>query len=105
MSSHNEQVQPTRFDPAPPPEPVTEASTAAQATGTAPSWVVPALLGLLLAAAVVVFWLPGKVSAPQTQTTDPATVETASVETASVDTAAVDSGTTGKPSRGNGRPR
>ena len=90
MSSHNEQVQPTRFDPAPPPEPVTEASTAAQATGAAPSWVVPALLGLLLAAAVVVFWLPGKVSAPQT-------TETAAEETAAEETAALGSGTTGKP--------
>ena len=86
MSSHNEQVQPTRFDPAPPPEPATEASTAVQATGGAPSWVVPALLGLLLAAAVVVFWLPGKVSAPQSA--DPAASVTAAKETTAADNGA-----------------
>ena len=65
MSSHNEQVQPTRFDPAPPPEPAKEDSSAVAAEVGPPAWVIPALLTLVVAAAIVVFWLPGKVSAPQ----------------------------------------
>jgi hypothetical protein len=48
--------------------------------------VVPALLGLLLAAAVVVFWLPGKVSAPQSA--DPAASVTAAKETTAADNGA-----------------
>ncbi|MEP1595547.1 MAG: hypothetical protein ABJK20_13260 [Halieaceae bacterium] len=82
MSSHNEQLQPTRFDPAPPPEPTKEESSAARDEGGAPAWVIPALLGLVVAAAIVVFWLPGKVSAPTVpepalENTAPATQGTA----------------------------
>lgn len=72
MSSHNEQLQPTPFDvaqPAPAPETV---ATAAH-KGGAPSWVLPALGGLLVLALLVIFLLPQWVApeAPSTQDTAP----------------------------------
>jgi hypothetical protein len=70
MSSHNEQVNPAPFDaaaPSPAPGQHVEAKSAT------PRWVIPALLGLLLVAVLVVFWLPGKIqpdiaSSPATET-------------------------------------
>lgn len=64
MSEQNEQVQPARFDLAPPPEPQAATGENAGTRDTAPSWVVPALLGLLVVGVAVIFWLPGKVSSP-----------------------------------------
>jgi tetratricopeptide (TPR) repeat protein len=63
MSSHNDPLQPTPFDAstsAPAESPV---ETPAAARGT-PAWVLPALGGLLLLAAVVIFWLPERVGTP-----------------------------------------
>ncbi len=64
MSEKNEQVQPARFDLAPPPEPKAPASQQPGVNEAMPSWVVPALLGLLVVGVAVIFWLPGKVSPP-----------------------------------------
>lgn len=58
MSSRNEQLEPTPFEPAAAPTPV------AEARGAPPGWVWPALGGLLLLVLAVVFWLPGQVSPP-----------------------------------------
>ncbi len=65
MSSHNEKVQPAQFDLAATPQTSDQTATAAstEAEGT-PSWVLPGLGGLLLVAAIVVFWLPGRVTTP-----------------------------------------
>ncbi len=66
MSSHNEQVKPTTFellDSQPP-------SHQAPPTGARPAWMLPALLGLLVAALVVVFWLPGRFAAAPPAATD-----------------------------------
>lgn len=64
MSSHNEQVQPTPFDVVEP-TPVAPASTpgSERREGT-PGWVIPALGGLVLLAALVIFWLPERVGTP-----------------------------------------
>ncbi len=64
MTQHNEQITPTRFEAAP--EPETAAPAAATATGERPRWLLPALGGLVLLALLVVFWLPGTVSPPNT---------------------------------------
>lgn len=58
MSSRNEQLEPTPFEPAPAPAPVAEQRAAP------PPWVWPALAGLLVVALAVVFWLPGQVKPP-----------------------------------------
>lgn len=63
MSSRNDQLEPTPFDPTPVPAPVAAARSAP------PGWVWPALGALLLLAVVVIFWLPALVSPPST---DPA---------------------------------
>jgi tetratricopeptide (TPR) repeat protein len=60
MSSPNDPVQPIPFDvvqPAPSPTSETRTVDAAVHRGT-PVWVLPALGGLLLLAALVIFWLP-----------------------------------------------
>ncbi len=64
MSSHNEPVQPTPFDvvqPTPVQTPGTSASVRQEGT---PSWVLPALGGLVLLAVLVIFWLPERVNTP-----------------------------------------
>jgi len=66
MSSHNEQLQPTPFEVAQPPQP--EQSE----TKPAASWILPALGGLLLLALLVFFWLPEQVSPPQLEQAPPA---------------------------------
>ena len=64
MSSHNEPVQPTHFEaPDSTPAQVLPERGSAPASGV-PRWVLPALIGLGVMAVIVVFWLPGKVSAP-----------------------------------------
>jgi tetratricopeptide (TPR) repeat protein len=57
MSDKNEQLEPTPFELAPPPEPAGNTSQT-----KAPNWVLPALGGLVLLALLVVFWLPAKVA-------------------------------------------
>ncbi|MEH6592353.1 MAG: hypothetical protein V7746_18960 [Halioglobus sp.] len=59
MSNHNEKLQPVAFDAAAP----TPEQPSVQATDTAsrPSWLIPALLGLAVLAAIVFFWLPSQV--------------------------------------------
>ena len=74
MSPDNEQLQPTPFDvarPAPVEAPV--AAAAKRREGT-PSWVLPALAGLVLLAVLVIFWLPERInsSASQPAPADPA---------------------------------
>ena len=79
MSSNNDPLQPTPFDVASPsPAEHTEASTPA-ARGT-PAWVLPAFGGLLLLAAVVIFWLPERVATPTEE--PPTTSETTTGESA-----------------------
>lgn len=56
MSSHNEQLEPTPFEPAPAPK--ADAQSASPGT---PTWVWPTLAGLATLAVLVVFWLPSKV--------------------------------------------
>lgn len=69
MPSPNEPLQPTPFDVAEP-IPAVEPGPVAQNTNNgAPNWVLPALAGLLLLAAVVIFWLPERVEAPPAQVT------------------------------------
>jgi tetratricopeptide (TPR) repeat protein len=64
MSSHNEQLQPTPFDVAQPaPVQAPAAADSKRREGT-PSWVLPALGGLLLLAVLVIFWLPDRINAP-----------------------------------------
>lgn len=72
MSPHNEQLEPTPFELARPPEP-----TAAQ-TRPQRNWIVPALAGLVLLALLVVFWLPSMVQPPAAPTpaAEPATTST-----------------------------
>ena len=71
MSSNNDPLQPTPFDAAAPAPAESTAATPARGTGT-PTWVLPALGGLLLLAAVVIFWLPERVgtSPPATAVTE-----------------------------------
>ncbi len=66
MPPHNEQLQPTPFEVASPPEqPKPEQKTSR-------SWVIPALGGLLLLAVLVVFWLPSQVADQELSTADSA---------------------------------
>ena len=64
MSPQNDPLQPTPFDAATPAPETTPTSPPTAARG-APRWVLPALGGLLLLAAVVIFWLPEQVSGPR----------------------------------------
>ncbi|MDG2046144.1 MAG: hypothetical protein P8J79_02930 [Halioglobus sp.] len=60
MSSHNDPVKPTPFDIGQPAPSSTSPERSAETTiqqGT-PAWVLPALGGLVLLAALVIFWLP-----------------------------------------------
>jgi len=81
MSSHNEQVQPTPFDVAQP-TPAPDGETESGAHQGAPSWVIPALGGLLLLAVLVIFWLPERVT-PTDTADDAATQPAATGEAAS----------------------
>jgi tetratricopeptide (TPR) repeat protein len=58
MSSHNEQLQPTPFEVAPPPVPEAPRRDARA------RWLLPALGALLALALLVFFWLPEQVSSP-----------------------------------------
>ena len=60
MSAPNEQLEPTPFDVAPPPEPEHAASAAPRR-----NWTVPALAGLVVLALLVIFWLPSVVEPPE----------------------------------------
>ncbi len=60
MSSNNDPLQPTPFDVATP-SPTEDAPAAPSAARGTPAWVIPALGGLLLLAAAVIFWLPERV--------------------------------------------
>ena len=61
MSAHPDPLEPTPFDVAQPAP--TEASEApAKGQQGTPAWVLPALGGLLVLAAVVIFWLPERVA-------------------------------------------
>jgi tetratricopeptide (TPR) repeat protein len=66
MSADNNPVKPTPFQAAAP-APASDEQVAASQVGT-PAWVLPALGGLILVAALVVFWLPSLVSPPATET-------------------------------------
>ena len=79
MSSHNEQVTPAPFDLVEP-EPA-YAPSSAPATG-APKWMIPALLGLLVMAALVVFWLPNTVDTASTTVEESSPGQTATTPTA-----------------------
>ena len=79
MSSHNEQVQPTPFDVAQP-TPTPDREVESSAHQGAPSWVIPALGGLLLLAVLVIFWLPERVA--PTDTADGAAATPAETDTA-----------------------
>lgn len=61
MPADNNPVQPTPFEAAPSSKPAEPGVSPEHAGGGPPSWVVPALGGLLLLGALVVFWLPGQV--------------------------------------------
>ena len=61
---------------------------AEQSGAGAPTWVLPALGGLLLLAAVVIFWLPQRVSTPPPAVPTPAPGTTPRVNTGSSDNAA-----------------
>lgn len=87
MSAHNEQVTPAHFEAA---QPAAE-QTAEQAQQGPPRWVVPALLALVLVAAVVVFWLPSQVGPSE----PPPIAETAPTATAT----AGDTPATAKPEK------
>ncbi|WP_205422693.1 hypothetical protein [Seongchinamella sediminis] len=56
MSSPNEKLEPTPFEPATPAEPAPAASA------SSPNWVLPALAALAALAVLVVFWLPQQVA-------------------------------------------
>lgn len=79
MSSPNDPLQPTPFDVAQPTPPPAEQEQAKRSGGGGPggppNWVLPALGGLLLLAAVVIFWLPQRVSAPIPSVDTPAPQE------------------------------
>ncbi len=81
MSADNNPVQPTPFQanaPTPTPDEQTAASTS---PGGTPPWVLPALGGLLLLAALVVFWLPSQVSPPAPEPATDTTTATADQDT------------------------
>jgi hypothetical protein len=76
MSSHNDPLEPTPFDavqPAPVPNSAHRNADVAVPRGT-PVWVLPALGGLVLLAALVIFWLPNSLesvkSVPAPTTTE-----------------------------------
>jgi tetratricopeptide (TPR) repeat protein len=83
MSSHNEQVQPAAFDVAAPTSPELPTSSEEHAQPHRPSWMVPALLGLGVLAALVIFWLPGRV--------DPSTAKPVAVPDPAAQTASAQS--------------
>ena len=58
MTPSHDPVQPTPFDAA---QPAPETETPQAGGNATPRWLIPALLGLLLLAALVVFWLPEQV--------------------------------------------
>jgi tetratricopeptide (TPR) repeat protein len=64
MSSPNDPLQPTPFDVAQPAPAEQVAPQETVSRGT-PGWVLPALGGLLLLAALVIFWLPERVATPE----------------------------------------
>jgi tetratricopeptide (TPR) repeat protein len=76
MSSNNDPLQPTPFDVASP-SPSEEVAPPSPAARGTPAWVLPALGGLLLLAAVVIFWLPEKVGTPAAPAPPDAAVTTA----------------------------
>jgi len=80
MSSHNEQVEPTPFE-AVQPTPVEPPGPGPGRTpeGT-PRWVLPALGGLLLLAALVIFWLPERVVTPESPPADQAAADSTAAE-------------------------
>ncbi len=59
MAQEHERVEPAPFDAAP----VAAGETPAAATG-APRWALPALGGLAVLVLLVLFWLPGRIAAP-----------------------------------------
>ena len=76
MPSHNDPLEPTPFDavkPAPVPNSAHRNTDVAVPRGT-PVWVLPALGGLVLLAALVIFWLPNSLesvkSVPAPTTTE-----------------------------------
>ena len=83
MSSPNDPLQPTPFDVAQPTPPPAEQEQAKRSGSGAPNWVLPALGGLLLLAAVVIFWLPQRVSAPPPTVDTPALQEDLAANTGS----------------------
>ncbi|WP_146004267.1 hypothetical protein [Halioglobus japonicus] len=82
MSANNEQLKPTPFDVAPTATPDSAPKT------TTPSWMLPALGGLLLLAAIVVFWLPSAITptAPEPLPTQETPAGTATSGPAPADT-------------------
>ncbi len=64
MSNQHDPVKPTPFNAAPEPDPTRTPTTATP--GAPGRWVAPLFIMLLVAAAAVIFWLPGKV--PETRT-------------------------------------
>ena len=64
MPSPNEPLQPTPFDVAEPTPAREHSPVSPDSSKGSPAWVLPALGGLLLLAALVIFWLPERVDAP-----------------------------------------
>jgi tetratricopeptide (TPR) repeat protein len=71
MSSHQDPLEPTPFDVAKP-APTEAGETPTKGHQGTPAWVLPALGGLLLLAAMVIFWLPERVADTPPPTDAPA---------------------------------
>jgi tetratricopeptide (TPR) repeat protein len=74
MTSSHEPVQPTPFEAA---QPAPETEAPQGGGNAAPRWLIPALLGLLVLAALVVFWLPEQVGDRPAPTAETAAEEQA----------------------------
>ena len=88
MSSHKEQLQPTPFDVVQPAPVAAASSPGSQPQGGTPRWVLPALGGLVLLAALVIFWLPEKVSTPASAPADSSQADEAATNPADATPAA-----------------
>lgn len=61
MSSHNDQIRPTKFDVNDKAASTPHSPPLDSNTHSTPRWVLPLLLALVVVAVIVVFWLPGRI--------------------------------------------